>query len=1132
MTDDIQMGVTLTTEEAVKKAKELSKQLDEVFAANRDKDTSESPVPVGLTEAYANIQKLLDKINEFNTAGSMVPTEKYKELNAELIRLDAKYRDIQEKIWSIEESGGRQGRYYNSLQAQLQEVDTASKQVVSDMHALKASNKAFEPDPSAKETLNGYTEELGEAVNEASRLMQTMQGVGAVTNSTAFPEAKANAFGSSMQRVNSILETVANGALKFLQSGLESAASSAKRLISNLGQLAGSTIQRGINSLASSIFGLKRNTDDTSKSVKKGIKLFIRYAFGVRSFFFLYRRVRKAVVEGFENMAQFSGPLNNKISQIITSFNYLKTSLTTAFAPIVNFVAPAVTLLMDKLAQATTAIGKFFAALLGQTSFVQAKKVYQDYAKSLDKSTKKRHKDAKETKKKIDKLHRTIAGFDDVEILKGPNEYETIKTPEQEKEIWPWENPKNMFETVGIEAKFKKLADKIKGFFKKKDWEGLGKFIANGINSLFKKIDKTITSSKLQNKVKTVVDAITGTFNSLVDNIKWKLIGKTFGDGINLIIGTLNRLLTGINWEKFGTKIAEGLNSLIDTIHWPAIGQYFANRFNAIIGTLYGIIANFHWDDLGKDLGDAINGFFFRVKWKELALTFSKLINGVFSALYNLTTTVKWTEMSAKFTEALNLFVSQVKWKDVGKTIGQLFKDSLDALSTTLDTFDWENLGTSIGDCLVNMDWPGIITRLYFTIIGAAAAAGDLLYSMLGTIIGSAFKWAFEHAADVIEKEGIPAVYAGIFDGIANFEFDWVDLIYEHIYKPFIKAFAKAFGISNKVSEKMKYYGKAIIQGFIRGMIEDIPVIGQALKMSRLVSTVITVIKQLFGIASPAKVMMPLGKNILDGLLAGVTNNLSSIFPWAKSNVVSSVINAFKSGFGISGNIANAIKFVGEGIINGVKSGVSGKWPNLSTYLGKVKTSIFNALNKGRQWLNIGAQIINGIKSGISNRMGSLLTTVRNMATRAYNAVARTLGIRSPSRVFRDKIGKMIPAGMAIGIDKSASSALKSAEQLANNVVDAATQAVQLPPIVGGQVIPYSVGKADTNDTNNALNQLLSMLQYNRGNDVTLDTLETLLVTMFRQYMNIQFYMGDEQVARHANAGNAKLERRYNPSML
>ena len=29
--------------------------------------------------------------------------------------------------------------------------------------------------------------------------------------------------------------------------------------------------------------------------------------------------------------------------------------------------------------------------------------------------------------------------------------------------------------------------------------------------------------------------------------------------------------------------------------------------------------------------------------------------------------------------------------------------------------------------------------------------------------------------------------------------------------------------------------------------------------------------------------------------------------------------------------------------------------------------------------------------------------------------------------------------------------------------------------------------------------------------------------------MNIQFYIGDEQVARHANAGNAKIERRLNP---
>ena len=89
-----------------------------------------------------------------------------------------------------------------------------------------------------------------------------------------------------------------------------------------------------------------------------------------------------------------------------------------------------------------------------------------------------------------------------------------------------------------------------------------------------------------------------------------------------------------------------------------------------------------------------------------------------------------------------------------------------------------------------------------------------------------------------------------------------------------------------------------------------------------------------------------------------------------------------------------------------------------------------------------------------------------------------------------------------------------------------------MPPIVGGQVIPYAVGKSTATDTNTTLKQLIDMLQYSRGNDITVSDLESVLIDVIRRYLNIQFYIGDEQVARHANAGNAKLERRYNPAII
>ena len=41
--------------------------------------------------------------------------------------------------------------------------------------------------------------------------------------------------------------------------------------------------------------------------------------------------------------------------------------------------------------------------------------------------------------------------------------------------------------------------------------------------------------------------------------------------------------------------------------------------------------------------------------------------------------------------------------------------------------------------------------------------------------------------------------------------------------------------------------------------------------------------------------------------------------------------------------------------------------------------------------------------------------------------------------------------------------------------------------------------------------------------------LTEILATVIQRYLNIDFYIGDEQIARHANAGNSKLNRRFKP---
>ena len=63
----------------------------------------------------------------------------------------------------------------------------------------------------------------------------------------------------------------------------------------------------------------------------------------------------------------------------------------------------------------------------------------------------------------------------------------------------------------------------------------------------------------------------------------------------------------------------------------------------------------------------------------------------------------------------------------------------------------------------------------------------------------------------------------------------------------------------------------------------------------------------------------------------------------------------------------------------------------------------------------IGKNIVDGLWNGISSGWTWLKNKVNNLVKSLVNGVKSTLGIKSPSRVFRDQIGKQMAAGLGIG---------------------------------------------------------------------------------------------------------------------
>ena len=108
----------------------------------------------------------------------------------------------------------------------------------------------------------------------------------------------------------------------------------------------------------------------TTKAVHRhsalSLKNVLKYALGIRSMFFLMRRLRAAAKESLGVMAQFDPQLNGAISEFLTSVRQLKADLGTMLQPLVQAAAPLFANLLNKVHALALELSKFVAALVGQ----------------------------------------------------------------------------------------------------------------------------------------------------------------------------------------------------------------------------------------------------------------------------------------------------------------------------------------------------------------------------------------------------------------------------------------------------------------------------------------------------------------------------------------------------------------------------------------------------------------------------------------------------------------------------------------------------------------------------------------------------------------------------------------------
>lgn len=171
------------------------------------------------------------------------------------------------------------------------------------------------------------------------------------------------------------------------------------------------------------------------------------------------------------------------------------------------------------------------------------------------------------------------------------------------------------------------------------------------------------------------------------------------------------------------------------------------------------------------------------------------------------------------------------------------------------------------------------------------------------------------------------------------------------------------------------------------------------------------------------------GSQFGTGIGGGI--NSSQGIATGASNAMKMMINASVRSLGHDGR--NAGSQFGTGVTSGVASH-NGAVFNASSNL---KASAHNGMSGGYNGgYNAGMSIGEGMMGGIYAMAGAVASAASSIAFGAVAAARSALAINSPSKVFRDQVGRAIPEGMAVGIEKYGYYVDDSMTDLANKTVE------------------------------------------------------------------------------------------------
>ena len=378
----------------------------------------------------------------------------------------------------------------------------------------------------------------------------------------------------------------------------------------------------------------------------------------------------------------------------------------------------------------------------------------------------------------------------------------------------------------------------------------------------------------------------------------------------------------------------------------------------------------------------------------------SNLTTGIISALPGLVTAA--AQIISSFAENIGSSIPQLL--NSGMQIIQAIVDGMIQVLPSIGTFAVQ-LVTALYTYLTEQG-PGLLQKGYELLSnivdGFVQAIPEALPKILDFIQGIGQQLAA--AAPVMIQKGFELL-SKLVEGIVSA----VPILISRVPE-IISTFAN---IINDNFPTILAKGAELLGQLALGLIQAIPTL--VANIPQIISAIVDVIT--------AFNWLNLGKTIITGL----GNGIKSMVGFAK-NAGTSIFNGIKSTIqNLPGTLAN----LGKSAIYSLSSTISGLASSARTAALKIASSIESALlSLPSKMLSIGKNIVQGLWNGISDMTGWIIDKIQGFGSSVLNGIKDFFGIKSPSRLMRDEVGKYLAQGVGVGFELNmpADDMIKSAD--------------------------------------------------------------------------------------------------------